>query len=73
MFGISAPPTGLIGVTNLDPQSEVLASEYATAIPEFAANDPDDAMFHKFVGGLTMFPTRELSDTGLLTRLLRES
>lgn len=71
MLGVNAPPTGLIVITNLDPGSKVLSSQYETAIQDFAAV-PADEHFRIFAESIAMVPTAEVSEAGLLRRLLRE-
>ncbi len=71
MFGINAPPTGLIAVTNLDPTSESLGQGYSEAVQTFAGEDAATERFREFVSRLSILPTSEASLTGLIRRLLR--
>lgn len=69
MFGITTPPTGLIAVTNLDPNSNVLASESPRVARGLEGDDDAEVAIREFVGSVPMFPPHVLTSSAWLTKL----
>jgi len=61
MFGITTPPTGLIAITNLDPNSEVLQSQYSEAIRMFDENTCPESFIAEFANSMPLFPPERLT------------
>lgn len=56
---LDCPPTGLILVTNLDPNSEVLTSKYSEIIQEFAEVELDDYGFQRFLEACSLKQSKD--------------
>lgn len=63
-----APPTGLVCITNLDPDSTVLEDNYFDLVRELADKEKDAENFAAFHDSLNILPTSELSAPDLMAR-----
>jgi hypothetical protein len=68
IYSFDAALTGMVVVTNLDPQSEVLADQYAEAVERFGSLDLGDYGLPRYVDELALKDARLLTDPVELAR-----
>jgi hypothetical protein len=64
---LDCPPTGLLAVTNLDPENDLLRRSYDTILSEFQHTSLDDGTLKSFYESFEMVGTK-----GLTTEALKE-
>jgi hypothetical protein len=70
IYPISASPTGLIVITNLNPQSVVLSDNYFSIVEEFSAGSASEPTLEKYLNEMQMIAPRDfLSVTGVASRM----
>jgi hypothetical protein len=68
VYAFDAPPTGIIFITNLSPDSNVLAQNYFSAVQEFAELTYSDYGIERYFQELDVKSTRELDSASELAR-----
>ncbi|QGM96368.1 class I SAM-dependent methyltransferase [Methylocystis parvus] len=68
IHAFDAPPTGLICITNLDPDSTVLEENYYQLVHEFADEEEDSKNFDLFQKSLEILPTFDISTPDRMAR-----
>lgn len=63
-----APPTGLVCITNLDPDSTLIDDNYFDLVDTYADRDQDLRNFQDFHDNLNLTSTREISSFSLMSR-----
>ena len=65
---VDAGPTGLVFVTNLNPESKVLETSYSEIVERMVDQDLSSYGFHKFVDECKLISTRELDSSVKMSR-----
>lgn len=69
IYAYDAPPTGLIVITNLDPNSTLLTGNYFAIVEEYAGTDLAEFGVGRLHREFAVRPTAELLDHGALSKL----
>lgn len=69
IYAYDAPPTGLVVITNLDPNSALLADNYFAIVEEYASLDLAEFGVGPLHREFAVRPTAELLDHGALSKL----
>ncbi len=57
---VDCPPSGLVLITGLNPESRVLAENYQAIVADYTGSDPDDETLPEFVASLRLTDARSL-------------